>query len=239
MCQLMCYRPCKSANPEGVFHRSARRLPFDFGPKRAFVILCASGYWTVRVPHSPPIASCLGWRLHTRERRHIPLHVLKYVRSLIQMLREAAYCGFLHRRGDVAVDVHVHGRGDRRAPQALLHHFGVLSEFEQQGRVRMPQPLECDPGQSVDRHSSTLNVERPPSADFLWRTDRATFRLVCLHDSHSLGVHVEDARGSCLGRACRVAHDHVRGPPTTQPASSFGAGIRGRPFAGGHKLDGS
>ena len=63
------------------------------------------------------------------DRERIPLHVLRYVLSLIQMLGEAVYCRFLHRRGDVAVDIH--GRGDRGVPEALLHYLGVLAEFEQ------------------------------------------------------------------------------------------------------------
>lgn len=68
--------------------------------------------------------------------RLFSLHVLKYVLSVLQVLGEAIDRGLLHRRGDVAVDVH--GRGDRGVPQALLHHFGVLFEFEQQGHVRVP-----------------------------------------------------------------------------------------------------
>ena len=43
----------------------------------------------------------------------------------------------LHRRGDVAVDVH--RRGDGRVPETFLHDLGRHAEFHEDRRVRVPQ----------------------------------------------------------------------------------------------------
>lgn len=60
---------------------------------------------------------------------------------------KAIHCSLLHRRCDVAVDVH--RRGDRGVPKTLLNDLRVLPKFKQQGRVRVPQTLERDPRQFV------------------------------------------------------------------------------------------
>ena len=54
----------------------------------------------------------------------------------------------LHRRGDVAVDVH--RRGDRGVPEAFLHDLGRHAEFHEDRRVRVPQALERDAGQVLE-----------------------------------------------------------------------------------------
>ncbi|MBA3372035.1 MAG: transposase, partial [Euzebyaceae bacterium] len=76
--------------------------------------------------HGSEMASGLGIRLSGR--RPFRAHVPGYVLGVSQMRREAVYCRLLHRRGDVAVDVH--RRGDRGVPEPLLHHLRVLPEFQ-------------------------------------------------------------------------------------------------------------
>src|SRR5674476_1383161 len=53
----MCYRSCRSVNPEETVHGTNRRRPFVYGPERAFVILRARVSRTVRIPYPPLMCS--------------------------------------------------------------------------------------------------------------------------------------------------------------------------------------
>ena len=97
--------------------------------------------------------------------------VLDKVLSPAQVLRESVYCGPLHGRGDVAIDVH--RCGDGGVPEALLHDLRVLPEFEQQGRVRVPQTFESDSGEAVDLRRRPVESSAPPVGDGVGHSDRA------------------------------------------------------------------
>ena len=86
------------------------------------------------------------------------------------MLGEAVDRGTLHRRGDVAVDVH--RRGDCGVAKSFLRDLRVHSEFEQQGRVSVPWPFESDPA-DVESLEGPADPSRPPAGDRVGHRDHA------------------------------------------------------------------
>lgn len=69
----------------------------------------------------------------------------------------------LHRRGDVAVDVH--RCGDGGVPQPLLDHFGVSAPFQKLGGVGMAQPLDSDSVNVRVGCCEPVKASAPPGGD--------------------------------------------------------------------------
>ena len=92
--------------------------------------------------------------------------VLDKVLSPAQVLRESVYCGPLHGRGDVAVDVHC--RRDSGVSKPLLHHLRVLPEFEQQGRVGVAESFDGDSCEGVVFGGYPVESSAPAVGDGVW-----------------------------------------------------------------------
>jgi hypothetical protein len=90
---------------------------------------------------------------------HVPIYVLRLGGGVPEVRREAVDGALLHRRGDVAVDVH--RRRDGAVAEAFLDDLGVLAELQQQRRVRVPQPLEGEAGKALDLGAGPIESPGP------------------------------------------------------------------------------
>ena len=86
--------------------------------------------WGFKSPlaHSRKTAPDQGF--YVPDQGSFSLHVLRYVLSLSEMRREAVCRRLLHRRGDVAVDVHRGGRGAPKVRLVLQSCLQVSSGLE-------------------------------------------------------------------------------------------------------------
>lgn len=106
--------------------------------------------------HANEMASDLGFRYLGWG--SFPCRVL----SPTERDREAVCCGFLHHRGDMALDVH-RGR-DGEVSQAILHHLGMLAQLQRECGVRVAQPRDRHAGQRPVLRGDPRHARRVPPA---------------------------------------------------------------------------
>jgi hypothetical protein len=115
-----------------------------------------------------------------------PVHVLRYVLSPIQMPCEAVRCGLLHRRCDVAVDVH--RRGDRGVVRVVLNDLREFPSSSSKVACMCRRPLRVTRGSSSSsacarctpevqrRLTRWANKSRPRWGDLSFTTGRLGIR---------------------------------------------------------------
>lgn len=121
-------------------------------------------------------------------------------------------------------------------PSRLLNDLRVFSQFQQQGGVGVAEPLEGDPGQSVDLGGGPGESSSPAAGDGVGHADGSpvvaedvrigsgkrqgdctAVGFVRLEDTERFDIDVDDAGGARLGDLGGVGSGDVDGSAQTDP----------------------